>query len=141
MHKLKRGNQPACLGNYDYSRHKWESLTEPDRNSIWHEIERMQGNRCAYCEKIFTQSSIKNRHIEHFFPISKAPHQAFAWDNLFGSCSGDYPDNQQTKSSKEKTCGNYKDHDNNPPKYEIGDLIKPDEEDPEYFFILLVMAR
>jgi uncharacterized protein (TIGR02646 family) len=82
----------------------------------------MQGNRCAYCESSFDHAG---RHIEHFYKRSQHPEKTFQWDNLFGSC------NIQT------SCGSHKDK----TAYDPSQLIKPDLEDPEYYFQFLTDGR
>ncbi len=79
----------------------------------------MQGKRCAYCEAEIVDN---NRHIEHFRQRSRYPQGTFKWDNLFGSCNR--PDN----------CGKHKDQCSD---YDYHDLIKPDIEDPEKFFLFI----
>jgi uncharacterized protein (TIGR02646 family) len=118
MHKLHRGNAPECLDKYHHGLHNWR-LTPEDITEIWQGLEAMQGKRCAYCE---VDISNGKRHIEHFRQRSRDPAKTFDWRNLFGSCN------------RKTSCGKHKD---GLPPYNPDDLIKPDEEDPEYFFLLV----
>ncbi|MFG0450541.1 MULTISPECIES: retron Ec78 anti-phage system effector HNH endonuclease PtuB [Shewanella] len=116
MHKLKRGAAPTCLSHFHHGRHNWGDVTSDNKNDIWVELTAMQGERCAYCEVGISQGS---RHIEHFRQKGRDPTQTFAWQNLFGSCNNP------------NTCGKYKDEQG---VYPPAVLIKPDGEDPEYYF-------
>lgn len=80
----------------------------------------MQGFRCAYCEASIDDG---HGHIEHFFPKSRNPRQTFDWRNLFWSCS------------RHNNCGRHKDH--NVTNYDPADLIKPDDDDPDEFFVFV----
>lgn len=120
MHKLERDPvPPVCLKRYQHGRDTWglESPTSPDRDDIWDKLNIMQSQRCAYCEVSIERGS---RHIEHFRQRSRYSQGTFAWTNLFGSCI------------RRDTCGDHKDKCG---IYEHTDLIKPDEEDPEYFLV------
>ncbi len=77
----------------------------------------MQGGRCAYCEG---DLKVHGRHVEHFRQRSRYPKGTFAWDNLFLSCL------------RENSCGKHKDGCG---VYPPDDLIKPDIDDPEHFFL------
>ena len=79
----------------------------------------MQETRCAYCE---ADISSGDRHIEHFRQRSRFPQGTFQWDNLFGSCN------------RTGTCGKHKDSCGT---YNQQDLIKPDVEDPDKFFLFV----
>jgi uncharacterized protein (TIGR02646 family) len=118
MHYLKRASSPACLSQFQHGRDNWNNVSEVDKKSIWNELNDMQAGFCAYCER-----SIKapDQHIDHFVQKSRQPQLTFKWDNLFGSCN------------RESSCGKHKD--NFRPHYNQQDLIKPDQEDPEYFFV------
>jgi len=124
MHKLQRGPAPACLGNYRHGRDQWsDMLPTPTEKTdeIWPALEAMQGQRCAYCEDGISNGK---RHIEHFRQrtSSRYPQGTFEWSNLFGSCD------RLTSCGKHKdSCGTYNHQ----------DLIKPDEEDPERFFLFV----
>ncbi|WP_343741506.1 retron system putative HNH endonuclease [Herbaspirillum huttiense] len=103
------------MGNYQHGQHNWNDVTAADKQEIWRALDAMQGQRCAYCEADISHGE---RHIEHFRQKGRDATQTFAWRNLFGSCNC------------EDTCGKYKDKQ---PVYAPAALIKPDDEDPEYF--------
>ncbi len=138
MHKLDRSavTAPSCLSAYDFRTQSWKDLAPTCKASVRIALLQMQGRpvdsailetkeadfvavRCAYCE-----GQIRHEpHIEHFRRKSRThpngyPELTFAWSNLFISCtSSDH-------------CGRYKDHGSGT-RYEAGDLIKPDEHDPD----------
>jgi len=122
MHRLQRGAAPHCLGKYDYRHDTWNGMTpSPDAKAgIWVALDAMQGERCAYCEADIAGSS--DRHIEHFRQRSRYPQGTFQWQNLFGSCN------------RVNSCGKHKDSCGD---YDHQDLIKPDEEDPDDFFVFV----
>lgn len=121
MHKLIRDPvSPACLVGKTDPPNRWNEIYNNNdaRDSIWAKLETMQGNRCAYCENLFTG---KSRHIEHFKPRTRFPEATFDWPNLFGSCPHQY------------SCGNFKD--NGRLTYHPDELIKPDVDEPsDYLF-------
>lgn len=119
MHKLQRGVAPACLANYQPALQLWNDVTPADKAQIWQELEAMQGERCAYCE---VQIRIGKRHIEHFRQRSLFPQDTFNWTNLFGSCN------------RSDCCGAHKDQCG---LYNPADLIKPDVEDPDDFYLFV----
>lgn len=119
MHKLQRGAAPACLSNYQHGRDNWKAVTAQDKGEIWESLNEMQQHRCAYCEGSLRTDK---KHIEHFRQNRRDSKVIFLWTNLFGSCNR--PDN----------CGKFKDE---LPPYDPADLIKPDEEDPEHFFLFV----
>jgi uncharacterized protein (TIGR02646 family) len=119
MHHLQRGPAPACLGNYNHSQYTWNALSAADREEIRFELELMQGRRCAYCECDLDQNG---QHVEHFRQRSRHPLGTFAWGNLFWSC-----ERQDSCGKHKDACGAYNDP----------DLIKPDVEDPEHFFLFV----
>jgi uncharacterized protein (TIGR02646 family) len=80
----------------------------------------MQGRRCGYCEADISNGQ---KHIEHFRQKGLDPTVTFLWSNLFGSCN------------REDSCGKHKD--NRCDAYSSEDLIKPDVEDPERFFLFV----
>jgi uncharacterized protein (TIGR02646 family) len=88
-----------------------------DRQAIRATLEAMQGRRCAYCE-----CSLDGQHIEHFRQRGRYPQGTFDWHNLFWSCE------------RGKSCGKHKDGCGG---YNHDDLIKPDVEDPEQFFLFV----
>lgn len=122
MHRLHRDPQaPACLDRYQHGQHNWsmQSPTSAERAEIWEKLDALQGNRCAYCEAGLSEG---HRHIEHFRQRRSHPEGTFDWGNLFGSCK------------RQGTCGEHKDHCG---AYDHTLLIKPDQEDPDDFFVFL----
>jgi len=119
MHKLQRGPAPACLSSYRHGLNNWKDLSADARKELWQKLYDMQGQRCAYCEGALRADK---RHIEHFRQKGRDPRVTFLWSNLFGSCN------------RAENCGKYKDE---LPPYDPADLIKPDEEDPEHFFVFV----
>jgi uncharacterized protein (TIGR02646 family) len=119
MHRLNRGVAPTCLANYQHGRNNWSDVTPIDKANIWIELDAMQVHRCAYCE---AEIVLGQKHIEHFRQKGRDPTVTFLWSNLFGSCN------------REESCGKYKDGCGT---YNPADLIKPDVEDPEHFFIFV----
>lgn len=119
MRKLERGLAPACLSRYRHGANNWNDLTADDRKELWQSLDDMQGQRCAYCEG---ELRADKRHIEHFRQKGRDPKVTFLWSNLFGSCN------------RFENCGKYKDE---LPPYTPADLIKPDDEDPEHFFVFV----
>jgi uncharacterized protein (TIGR02646 family) len=79
----------------------------------------MQGQRCAYCEGDLNSLG---QHIEHFRQRDRHPRLTFEWHNLFWSCD------------REDSCGTYKD---NSATHNENDLLKPDEDDPEEYFLFV----
>lgn len=123
MQKLKRGDCPTVLTKRQKSeargRAAWRTLSLEEKKAIWVALEAMQGTRCAYCE---TDTTEGKRHIEHFRPLSQYPKQTFNWSNLFGSCE------------RLDSCGTHKDAAKTA-AYRPDDVIKPDDEDPDVFFV------
>ena len=119
MHKLQRGAAPACLSSYRHGRDNWKIVTADDKQEIWKKLYEMQQRRCAYCEDALRNDK---RHIEHFRQKGRDPKVTFLWSNLFGSCN------------RVDNCGKFKDE---LPPYDPADLIKPDDEDPEHFFLFV----
>lgn len=119
MHKLQRGIAPACLAKYQHGRDNWGAVTSDEKAEIWTELGAMQGQRCGYCEADISHSS---KHIEHFRQKGRDATVTFLWSNLFGSCN------------REDSCGKHKDACS---VYPPADLIKPDVDDPEHFFIFV----
>lgn len=79
----------------------------------------MQGARCAYCECDIQTGGC---HIEHFIQKGRVPAETFNWSNLFGSCC------------IEDTCGIRKDRVG---VYNHSDVLKPDIDDPDDFFLFV----
>lgn len=135
MRKLNRSLvPPQCLSNYNYTADKWKDNV-PDsacKDAIWQSLQIMQGGFCVYCESIAVKG---NGHIEHFFhkgvkkgSLISYQHLTFEWINLFGSCG------YRTGDS----CGHYKDREGSGPgTYDSNHIIKPDVDDPKYFFNFL----
>ncbi len=119
MHYLNRAHGPACLGKFQHGLHTWSQVTSADKAGIWEALNTMQGHRCAYCE---ADLAISVKHIEHFRQRSRHPQGTFVWSNLFGSCDRD------------ESCGKHKDRCE---AYLHDDLIKPDVDDPEQFFLFV----
>lgn len=123
MHKLDRNPAvPGGLQHYRHGRDTW-SMASPngeERAEIWAQLGQMQGWRCAYCEADIAGK--KPRHIEHFRQRDRYAPGTFDWRNLFGSCN------------RVGTCGDHKDKCG---RYDHGDLIKPDQEDPEDLLVFL----
>lgn len=119
MHKLQRGPAPDCLSSYRHGLNNWKDLNADDKRELWQKLDDMQQQRCAYCEGALRADK---RHIEHFRQKGCDPKVTFRWSNLFGSCN------------RAESCGRYKDE---LPLYDATDLIKPDEEDPEHFFLFV----
>lgn len=117
MHLLNRGSPPACLANYQHGVDQWTNLTPTEREEIRNALEAMQGRRCAYCEG---ELDVHGQHIEHFRQRGRFPQGTFDWTNLFWSCE------------REDSCGKHKDRCG---FYPPADLIKPDVEDSEQFFL------
>ncbi len=122
MHQLDRSRvpSPACLGRYRHRQDTWNDLSGADRQEIRAALEIMQGRRCAYCE--CSIDARHGQHIEHFRQRRRYPQGTFDWNNLFWSCERD------------NSCGKYKDGCG---PYNHDDLIKPDIEDPERFFLFV----
>ena len=118
MRKLDRtiAPSPACLGAYRHPANTWNDVESAERREIRASLERMQGNRCAYCEGLVGADG----HIEHFRRKGPGhyPELTFDWPNLFLSCgSSDH-------------CGHYKDRPG-APDYNPDEIVKPDIDDPD----------
>ena len=122
MHQLDRSHVPfpACLGQYQHGRNNWNDLSDVDRQAIRAALEAMQGRRCAYCE--CRLDAHHGQHIEHCRQRGRSPQGPFDWHNLFWSCE------------RNNSCGKHKDECGG---YNHDDLIKPDVEDPEQFFLFV----
>ncbi len=121
MRKLLRGPMPDVLA--DKLRQKkrnpalnWRDVTPEEKAVIWQALEKMQGDRCAYCERSLDGHK---KHIEHFH--KRVDHDAgvFDWHNLFGSCLDLH------------CCGKHKDE--KAKNWKVEDLLKPDEDEPDEF--------
>ncbi len=122
MHKLDRPGAPACLARFQYGRDNWSDVAPDAKSEIWQQLDKMQQERCAYCERKINTGANKNAHIEHFRQRGRYPQGTFDWDNIFGSCN------------QENSCGKNKDR---LPAYNHEDLIKMDVEDPDDFFLFI----
>ncbi|ELN2738285.1 TIGR02646 family protein [Pluralibacter gergoviae] len=109
---------PEVLAEFDYNIHDWNAFKRRHKQLVWVDLVKMQGKRCAYCERKIDIHNSDDKHIEHFLRRCRHRHLTFEWSNLFGSCA------------ESKHCGFYKDEQN----YQEQDLIKADSDDPTYFF-------
>jgi uncharacterized protein (TIGR02646 family) len=122
MKRLKRGPAPDVLRRFKGGRDHWDDMGPDGKEEVWVALFAMQGEVCAYCEARVTA---KSRHIEHFKPRKDHSELTFEWRNLFGNCGNT------------DTCGHRKDS-RKVRSYDSEDLIKPDEEDPDFFFRFVV---
>jgi uncharacterized protein (TIGR02646 family) len=114
---------PVCLSHYRHGSHQWTEVSSAEKAEIWIKLDEMQQGRCAYCEcALPVQNDSYTAHIEHFRQRGRYPQGTFDWENLFGSCN------------RQNSCGKYKDECG---VYNYADLIKPDIEDPEHFFLFV----
>lgn len=114
-----------CLENFVGGRNNWN---EVNKESVWASLDVMQKGFCAYCE-----CSLKRKHIEHFRTRDSYTNLTFVWSNIFGSC-GD-----SSQKGGWNRCGIYKD--NGAGHYDIESLIKPDEDNPNDFFLFLTTGK
>lgn len=121
MRKLTRPIKPprCILRAQDAGSTNWQRLRGKDRREIWVKLNEMQHRICAYCERAFSED---DSHIEHLYPRAKYEGLTFEWKNLFGSCNSQY------------SCGIYKDSTKNPHEVDHELLIKPDQDNPTYYF-------
>ncbi|WP_086775288.1 retron Ec78 anti-phage system effector HNH endonuclease PtuB [Vibrio coralliirubri] len=120
MRKLNR--LPSnCLSGLVHGQNDW---MEAPKDDIWIELDKMQNGYCAYCE-----CYLKRKHIEHFKTRTAYPQETFRWANIFGSC-GD-----SSKTGGWGRCGIYKDA--GAGKYNIAELLKPDQDDPSDYLLFL----
>ena len=122
MKKLNR-HPSNCLVGLVAGQNDW--MKEAPKDEIWIELDKMQSGYCAYCE-----CHLKRKHIEHFKTRAAHPRETFSWGNVFGSC-GD-----SAKAGGWGRCGIYKDADAG--KYNIAELVKPDVDDPNDYFLFLI---
>lgn len=124
MHFLDRSRvaAPECLVARKGGRDPWDGVEAREKEEIHASLARLTESRCAYCESDLKTS---RKHIEHFRTRHRFPTKTFDWNNLFISCTHD------------DSCGRHKDSSRETKRapYEPTDLIKPDEEDPERFFL------
>ncbi|HNX77653.1 MAG TPA: TIGR02646 family protein [Candidatus Rifleibacterium sp.] len=126
MHRLNRGPEPACLRHYRITGAKWEDIEPNDKTAIQKQLFDIQGYFCAYCEASIKNSD--NRHIEHFRKKENHSAKIFEWGNLFWSCCNP------------NCCGFHKDS-SATGSYSPDDLIKPDEEDSDDYFLFLATGN
>lgn len=121
MHKLYRNRYPLTLNSHNYRTTKWSQyiMVKINKDDVWDSLFDMQGLRCAYCE--CEMQSYYKGHVEHFIRRDHDARLTFNWNNLFGSCR------------RKDGCGFYKDNQ----KYNVNELLKPDVDEPDNFFIFL----
>ncbi|QYJ79856.1 retron Ec78 anti-phage system effector HNH endonuclease PtuB [Shewanella acanthi] len=124
MKKLVR-TQLKFLDDFSLANSDWMSVPKEE---IWEALDKMQGGFCVYCE-----CKLVRKHIEHFKTRDEFPQDTFKWDNLFGSC-GD-----STKPGGWNRCGIYKD--SRAGNYNINEIIKPDVDDPNEYFLFLTSGK
>ncbi|WP_370556665.1 TIGR02646 family protein [Edwardsiella tarda] len=115
---VRNPNGPDVLSEFDHSIHDWKNFKRKHKALVWVDLVKMQGKRCAYCERKIDINNSDDKHIEHFFRRSRHRDLTFEWSNLFGSCA------------ETNHCGFYKDEQD----YEEQDLIKADCDDPANYF-------
>ncbi len=119
MHKLSRKDSPICLNKYKHGIDDWKKVPYADKSEIWKNLNHMQVVRCAYCEAELLENK---HHIEHFRQRDRYPQGTYDWGNIFGSCN------------REDSCGKHKDKAGH---YDYRVLIKPDNEEPDDFFVFV----
>ncbi|WP_437322866.1 retron system putative HNH endonuclease [Sorangium sp. So ce381] len=130
MHRLDRNAVPvpSCLSEASPDR-RYGSLAGSEKAEIRAALQRIQGHRCAYCERR-TGDTQNDGHIEHF--RNQAGHRTLDldWNNLFWSCND------------EKTCGKHKDKCDRPSGtqrcFSPDELINPCVDDPEKFILFII---
>ncbi len=126
MHYLDRStiSAPQSLGHYHHGTSNWDDVTPQDKAQIRTQLQDLQGKRCAYCEG---DLDLLGQHIEHFRQKAsdRFPALTFVWTNLFWSCD------------REDCCGKFKDKPEVMNSYQATDLLKPDVDDPEDFFLFV----
>jgi uncharacterized protein (TIGR02646 family) len=121
MKRLVRAEAPACLNSLKHGCDEWEDVAKSD---VWLELDKMQNGFCAYCE-----CRLNRKHIDHLRTRNDYPKFTFNWGNLFGSC-GD-----SSQKGGWGRCGIFKD--DGAGKYNVAEIIKPDEEDPNCILLYL----
>lgn len=109
---------PTVLSEFDFNTQDWKAVKGRHKKLIWIDLVKMQGKRCAYCERKIDINSSNDKHIEHFLRKGTHKNLTFEWSNLFGSCA------------ESSHCGFYKDEQN----YKEHELIKADVDDPRKYF-------
>ncbi|WP_437565916.1 retron system putative HNH endonuclease [Sorangium sp. So ce542] len=130
MHKLDRSAVPVPSSLIDPPPdRRYGHLLGSEKAEIRAALLRLQGHRCAYCERR-TGDTQSDGHIEHF--RNQAGHRRLDldWNNLFWSCND------------EKTCGKHKDKCDRPSGtqrcFSPEELIDPCVDDPEMFILFVV---
>lgn len=125
MKQLTRTEGPTQLAQLAAGHDRWEDVELAD---IWQHLRAMQGEFCAYCE-----CRLNRKHVEHFMPRKKFSALTFEWSNLFGSCGDTW------KKGGWDRCGIFKD--NGAGDYDIKQLIKPDDDNPDDYLLYLTTGR
>lgn len=127
MHKIDRNcvSVPPCLcmpeGGYG-------SLSGKEKAEIRAALFSIQGQRCAYCERL-TGTDATDGHIEHFRKQAKHAHLDLDWHNLFWSCNDEWTCGKH-KDKCEKGVGRFK-------PFDSDDIIDPAREDPESLLLFV----
>lgn len=97
MRRLKKGEEPSCLGEARREVKRQEKDCGSEVEDPWSLLKnkdelqkalcRDQGGLCAYCGGRIVPENMK---IEHFIPRSKERSLCFKWSNLLGVCQGRY---------------------------------------------------
>lgn len=93
MIHIERSLEPGCLTE---NRDRWlnsfldSSASRPHSRQYGHAeiraaLHAMSFNKCFYCEQKLGEHEAQ---VDHFIEISERPDLAFAWTNLYLSCSG-----------------------------------------------------
>jgi len=129
VHKLHRTTVPVpvCLSEGTEGR-SYGDLYAAEKEEIRATLLRLQGDRCAYCERR-TGRERNDGHIEHFRDQAGHDHLDLNWENLFWSCSD------------ENTCGKHKDKckGKSGPQatFRREEILDPSMDDPELFLLFL----
>lgn len=123
MRRLQRPEAPEILAKLSKQGTTWGEVSDADRKLIRSPLDEMSTRRnrtfCNYCEQLISDST--KGHIEHFAPRNQYPKLVFDWPNLYLSCQDS------------DHCGHFKDSGKGV-AYSPGDLVRPDQEDPEAIF-------
>jgi len=95
MVRLRRGVPPALLERRKSTwTDRWVQINRGERNGDWAtlsakkaialELRRMAHRKCAFCEGKLELTAYLE--IEHYWPKTLRPEQAFNWSNLFPIC-------------------------------------------------------
>ena len=127
MRYINRTEKLGCLKQAKKKNMSWyifQRDKHEDYKKVKNKLIEMQHGLCVYCESKLNNKS----HIEHFKCRSQFKKDTYEWDNLFVSCDSD------------SHCGKFKDSSNNS-KYQIDDLIKPDKDNPNHYFVFQVDGK